>query len=159
MKKAKLGNPQTPDKTSIYIRDKKFHLFYNNKNKYFTSNRDCQLFIANLNRTVNTYLTELNYIYIDCFSMYRKLFQLIDIEMFKNHFSIIDNAFSRTLKHSSENRNYFIFRDMYMIVNELIDICKYFHDFELQRKNYENVHFLRMTSNRLENIKSETTDL
>lgn len=159
MKKAKLGNALNPDKTSIYLRDQKFQFFYNGKRKYFSSNRECQYFIANINKTINTYSTELNYIYIDLFAMYRKMFQIIDFELFKNNFVIIDNAFSRSIKYSSENRNYFIFRDIYLIINELITVCNHFHNFELKRKNYENVHYLRMLLNRLEHIKNEITDL
>lgn len=159
MKKAKIDKINPPQKGTIFTADKFFSIYYNDKTKKFTSARDCVKFTANLTKTINCYFAELNHIYSTLFSCYRSTYQMIDNEVFITHFKPIDQAFSKVSKYSGENRNVFIFRDAYLIINQLFDVCTIFHNLELSRKNYEKVHFYRMVLNRLENIKGEIIEL
>jgi hypothetical protein len=126
MKKIDLFMIQLPNKQSHYIIDKKYRIFLGNDCKVaFDNIKAAQQFLSETNLFLTQTLHELNDIYIQAFSMFRRYwfhFQR-DTDNITDIIILIDKTFLLAVNRChSPNSNYFIFNHLFSIIKNLSEL-------------------------------------
>jgi YHS domain-containing protein len=125
MKRIVLNRYSIPDKNSVYIRNKYYHVYLGNEQTYyFSSKENVHMFLRETTDMINEVLCSLNNLYTEVFSEFREFWIYdntnIDRHIFKK-FESLNNIFSRSIKRSVEI-NVFSFKNMYLIIEEITTI-------------------------------------
>ncbi len=160
MKKIKLKAFYRADKKSIYKRDQVHKVYLGNGlTKSFSNIHDAQAYLATTNRMLNDLSLELNSVYIDAWSEYRRLYPiffelLADQAHIIEHNSQIERTFNLLYNRSSYlNGNHFTFTRFYYIIEHIQGLCQeVLQVLILKRRNY-NLFQLRILIRRLDQIR------
>jgi len=138
MKKITLKNFLIPDKESIFTKSKMYRVYLGNSCMYyFTAEFKVKQFLQETNAMLNDTLHIVNELYSLTFKEFREVWLYTDHKTKKNisnMFQTIDITFSRTFIKSQEI-NIFVFRNIFLIIQELIDINTIIKDFYMQNND------------------------
>lgn len=145
MKKIGLKNYSKPDKSSVYTEKRRYSIFLGNGlTLTFTTNKDLSFAMAEINRRLNLILFDLNEMFIECFSEYRRLWfylpphtlmseesKIIELnEMLQTRFRIV------TERSGWTNGNAFSFKELYLIIDYLLEELNLFVKLRKAKKQY-----------------------
>lgn len=145
MKKVRLVNYATPDKSSILTKQRRYSIFLGNgKTLYFSTRKDLTYAMAEINRQLNVIVFELNEMWISAFIEYRRLwFYLPAQTVTSDDMKImvlngtIEKRFTLLATRSSWiNGNSFSFKYLYEIIECLTAQLKMFREIRKEKNQY-----------------------
>ena len=139
MKTLQLNNYRDPDKSSIFIKDSKFTVWLNWDLSFsFSDKKKLNNFIADLNRFLNLQLIDINSIYCNTFLIYRDLWFFddnTDTNVKLNDFISVEKQFFMIYKQANITaRNYYVFKNIIDLCQELIKILNQLREICTQKK-------------------------
>lgn len=161
MKKIKIENYENPKPLSIYTKDKYYWVWLGNETKHRFSNRKhAEAFLVRTNRFLNERLFELNRLYVEIFTEYRRLWFYFDRKAMESNIQIegtlewINKKFNIVIDRSQGiNGNFNVFQNMLIIVDNLKHIIKVLTDLQTQKNNWVERYNLIVISKRLDEIE------
>jgi hypothetical protein len=160
MKKIKIENYREPVKESIYTRDKRYWISLGNGARLsFTNRKDAKAFLARTNRFLNERVFDLNRIYVDVFSEYRRIWFYFDdgekennerIELTMHWTNVRFNVMIRNAGYESGNA--YAFQNLRTIISNLLEIIATLRDVQKRRNNWVERYNLEVLSRRLTEV-------
>lgn len=169
MRKIKLHNYSSPDQSTIYTKHKTYRLWLGNE--VTISKPSEKAIIAALtavNDELNNYFAEINKMYIDLFSMYRRRWFILDSENNNqdNYKETKQSLYEveRLLDLISErshypNGNHFTFKHLNAIFDEFQKLIKIFIIVDTKKNNYNEIQSLKANLKRVSSIRKEMNSL
>lgn len=167
MKKIKIKSAGLPDKSSHLKEGKKFTIFLGNGiTMYFTTVKDKNYALAEINRRLNAILFELNEMYIFLFGEYRRLwFYMINESMMREtkiheSNSEINRNFALLTERSHwVNGNVFSFKNIEIVMNNLEWQIEALAEIRRDKKQYIEYHLLQTKRHGLDIIRDALKNL
>lgn len=159
MKRITLKETILPDKSSVYIQDKKYCVFLGNElRRFFTNKKHLRAFLVATNAFLNYKMHELNYLYGIVFAEYRRSWfyftadhpvmrnQLADMERnIRDEFGQMEKSFDWLTKRSGlPNGNYLTFKHLYLICDNLVSIVEVLKQVQQLRRYFVEIHRLEI---------------
>jgi hypothetical protein len=161
MKRIKLNQVKSPDKSSIYTNAQRHTLCLGNDVKLsFTNKRAFNSAVFHINEDLTGILYQINDAYVLCFTEYRRLW------------FYLENQHSRTLHKSDEyqmeltrlfnllsdrngwaNGNYFAFKYFYMIIDSLVGWLDNLVELRHKKKQYVEMRLLQQKQKEIAAIR------
>lgn len=165
MKKVKLANLREPVKDSIYVKEKKYWVSLGNQVKVsFTNRKNALAFIAQTNRFLNEKTFELNKIYVDVFSEYRRIWFYFDSKNahrvnFEQQIGFLEKRFDLLIDTSRyTNGNYNAFFHMRGIVDLIKEMLTQMQQVMAGKNNYAEKYNLSIYVRRLDDLLQAVND-
>ena len=165
MKKVKVTNLTYPVKNSIYVKEKKYWVALGNKVRVsFTNRKNALAFIAQTNRFLNEKTFELNKIYVDIFSEYRRIWFYFDsknarLMNFEQQIGFLEKRFDLLIDTSSyEDGNYNAFFHIRGIVYLLQEMLTQMQRVMAGKNNYAEKYNLGIYLRRLDDLLQAVND-
>lgn len=161
MKKIKIENYDEPIIGSIYTRDKLYWVWLGNRVKRsFANRKHAEAFLVEVSRFLNQCTFELNLIYVEIFSEYRRLWFYFDkkaIESFEMDriMTWVNKNFDLLIGTSGINGNFNSFRNCSLIIDNLNEIIQNLKNLHLSRNKYAELYTLEVCRRRLQKINDE----
>jgi hypothetical protein len=156
MKRVFVKNFLKPDKTSVYLSNRKYCVALGNGVIiYLSSEKACNKLLAETGRMLTAKTEELNFIYVQIFNIYRtKYFFLKDLNL-TGLIENINNKFDKCLNmHNSENANYFTFNNLHHVIRDLTECCDLLYTSFEKKLWFSEMHFLEIFQTMLKEIKT-----
>ena len=159
MKRITLKETMLSDKSSVYIRDKKYCVFLGNElRRYFTNKKHLRAFLVQTNSFLNYKMHELNYLYGIIFAEYRRawFYFTADHPVPKNNFERMERSirdemnqvvksFDWLARNSGfTNGNYLTFKHLYLICDNLASIVEVLKQVQHLRRYFAEIHRLEI---------------
>jgi len=167
MKAAKIERFDEKNKNSILTRDHSFRVVLgNNSTNTFSNRKHLTKFLAETNEFLKTKLFELNKIYIEVFTEYRKMWFYFDNEQreiiamrFDEDLQFINKSFTLIIDRSGwENGNWMVFKHLGNIITMFEGILREMIDVQRTKSNYVEKRNLEVVASRLEYLKKTIED-
>jgi hypothetical protein len=168
MKKIILRNVHKADKSSIFTKQKKHCVFLGNQvNIYFSDLKKAKAYVVETNEFLNQKLFEVNALYIDVFSAYRKswfyFFNVYDKNM---HFSgnnqvvreleTIEKKMTLMVARSHfENGSFIIWQGFNVVLESLKTIIQALNLLYKQKKHYAEARQMQTIESRIKMIEDQ----
>lgn len=159
MKRITLKETILPDKSSVYVRDKKYCVFLGNElRRFFTNKKHLRTFLVQTNEFLNYKMHELNYLYGIVFAEYRRawFYFTADHPVAKNNFERMERSirdemnqvvksFDWLARNSGfTNGNYLTFKHLYLICDNLVSIVEVLKQVQHLRRYFVEIHRLEI---------------
>ena len=170
MKGIKLQQFTTPNKESVYIKDKKYCVHLGNGYEgYFGSNEAVVSFLHETNSFLNHKLHDLNFIFIEAFSLYRIAWFYLDHnkrtkkinlsgidDRVKRNISGIEHGFVMlTTRSHFHNGNYLSFKHFNNISTNLTEMLKDINLLFTQKGHTDRIYKIRQLTEQITAIKKQ----
>lgn len=156
MKRIELKNFSPPEKQSVYTKEKMYRVYLGNSHMYhFTAEFKVKKFLSETTNLLNDSLYIINELYSHTFKEFREYWFDADphTEMrISKMFQTIDVTFSRTVRKSHEI-NIFAFRNMFLIIQELVEINNIMIEFYTKKNDKSRVTKLKFIQEQLNYVK------
>ncbi|MCX6282924.1 MAG: hypothetical protein NTW31_01605 [Bacteroidetes bacterium] len=169
MRKIKLENYSTPEKSATYQKQRTYRLWLGNDVTVCkTSEKAIITAITAVNDELNNYLAEINQMYIDYFAMYRRRWFILDPENgnkeieknVRNCLNEIDRYLNLIVeRYSFPNGNHFVFKHLNCIFNEFQNILTAFIQVDTKKNNYGEIQSLKANIKRVNSLQKEMNSL
>lgn len=156
MKKIKIKIFSSPDKTSVYIKNKGYSVALGNGlTAYATNKKDIDKILARTGKFLTENLEELNYIYVQIFSHYRAKFLFLpeDFDMMDSFIDLEHNFKKCITIKPTINSNHFTFSYLFKIIGIEKAIIKKLSDFYEAKLWFSDLRYLNIFYRRLDSIK------
>lgn len=172
MKKINIVNIQLPNTDSVYISQKNYSVgIGNGKLIEFKSLKAAKCFVAETNRFLNDILIQTNYLYIYCFTEYRKNWVFFSARISKVYMKLlsiergildavrdIEHHFNLVVTRSHyPNGNHFTWSHLTKIIQQNLFILKLLEEFNQEKNNFTNkeiILYKHMAQNLLKQLKN-----
>jgi len=153
MRKIVINDIIYPDLNSNYTHRRKYCVALGNSTRvYFDNLKDAKKYLADTNRFLNNKLHELNYIYINVFAEYRKLwFYFAEKQMqryeqdINETFKVIDFKFQNLYRvNYTVNGNYFAFLSLDKIARNIREVFSIIIEVQKAKKFYADAQRVYM---------------
>lgn len=171
MKKIQLTNVKFADKQARLIKQRK-HCVYlgNGVSVYFTDLKAAKSFLVKTNQFLNQKLFELNSLYIDLFTEYRKawfyFFNVYDRKLHRNseNFVLIEiqtiekKMTLMVARAHFDNGSTIVFQGFRIILSSMETITETLIDLYKAKKHYAEAHQIRAIQSRIEILKAQINE-
>lgn len=159
MKRITLKETILPDKSSVFVQDKKYCVFLGNElRRYFTNKKQLRAFLVETNSFLNYKMHELNYLYGIVFAEYRRawFYFTADHPVQKNNLERMERSIRDELKHIEKsfdwlarnsgynNGNYLTFKHLYLLCDNLASIVEVLKQVQHLRRYFVEIHRLEI---------------
>jgi len=158
MKKIKIQQVISPDKTSVYIKQK-YYCVYLGEQKfcYFNNEVKALRFLAETNRFYNSILHEQNYLYTQLFLEYRNTWFYISetqSNLLFNKFTEIDKNLNFVITKSTHypNGNPMTFQYLSRINTSLLNIVLTLRNMKLEKDYFHEVQRIDIYTNQINSL-------
>jgi len=164
MKRVQIKSAQTPDKSNIVTQQKRFTILLGNGvHLTYTTQKDTNYALAEINRKLNVIMFELNEMWIFSFTEYRRIwFYIPSTVMDVNNQAMnelnedITRAFALLTERSSwVNGNVFSFKFLFQITKSLKSELSVMAELRRMKKQYMEFHLLEMKKKTVERIEQD----
>jgi len=160
MKKINIENIERSDKSSIRTNNRKHRVFlHSDLTLSFEDYKKAKIFLVGVNDFLTFKLFELNEIYIELFTHYRRAWFYIDNTQDKNIMKdtrTIDDCFKLCFERSSwTNGSHYVFNWIRSICDSFQSIIRIIENMQLKRGNYGEIRIMGAVSNRVQYILNE----
>ena len=160
MKKINIETIISGDKTSIRTKHRKHRVFlHSDLTLSFEDIKKAKVFLVGVSDFLTFKLFELNEIYIELFSHYRRAWFYIDNTQDKNIMTetrTIDYSFKLCFERSDwESGSFYVFNWIRCICDSLQSIIKIIDSMQIKRGNYAEIRIMKTVSKRIELIMNE----
>jgi hypothetical protein len=155
MKKILLSNYTPADKSSSLSRQRTNVVYLGNgKTICFSNIKHLTKFFAETNRFINASVHELNIMYVSLFSDYRIVW--FTEKSYRFEVEYLEKSFTKVVRwKDSDSANYFVFKDVFLIIDYLQVEANKLYLLQKKRNNYPETHKYLIMIRRLKELKNE----
>jgi len=164
MKKIKIKNVVRADKSAIHTKLRKHSVYLGNGvTRYFADRKKADRFLSETNRFLNEKIFEVNMLYVDVFSEYRRVWFVIMgkrdelcAESMVAQLHQVERTFNLMINRAGfTNGNHFVFKYFIDILNILTSICESIAGIYRSKKNYPDAHHIAVIEKRIDGVRKQ----